>query len=72
MCGINSTGMKIITNSFSVLDRLKTLNLGSKFRMNTIIDNPIGDDGCKAVFQNIKYIYNLECLKLNSRTHIFI
>lgn len=52
--------MKIISESFAFLNKLKKVNFGNE----TAINCKIGDEGCKAIFRNSKHIVYLEVLDL--------
>lgn len=48
--------MKVISESFVCLKNVKEIFLGG--------ENEIRDDGCRAIFENAKYLSNLEVLSI--------
>lgn len=49
------------------LQNIKKIEMSSKSLETKKIENEIGDDGCDAIFDNAKYITNLETLHLESK-----
>lgn len=63
--GMTSESSEVIKENLKYLRKLKEIFLTGKNKNKT--ENEIGDNGCAAIFNNFKYLSNLEVLEFGRR-----